>query len=108
MTLISSALLDKMYLLFSGLEFIEKLAALIVPPRIHLVRFFGCLAPHAKIRSQIVPKKKTDSQLSETPVPESTTSSESNAPPKKKYRIGWAEWMGFVYRPHNLALLQKY
>lgn len=44
-------------LLFSGLEFVEKLAALIPPPRIHLTRFFGCLAPHAKIRSQIIPRK---------------------------------------------------
>ena len=38
----------------------EKLAALIPPPRIHLTRFFGCLAPHAKIRSQIVPKSTSE------------------------------------------------
>src|ERR1017187_5270779 len=43
------------HLLFSGVEFVEKLAALIPPARIHLTRFFGCLAPHARIRSQIVP-----------------------------------------------------
>jgi hypothetical protein len=36
-------------------EFVEKLAALIPPARIHLIHFFGCLAPHARIRSQIVP-----------------------------------------------------
>jgi hypothetical protein len=42
-------------LLFSGVEFVEKLAALIPPARIHLTRFFGCLAPHARIRAQVVP-----------------------------------------------------
>jgi hypothetical protein len=30
------------HLLFSGVEFVEKLAALIPPARIHLTRFFGC------------------------------------------------------------------
>jgi hypothetical protein len=39
-----------------NLEFVEKLAALIPPARIHLTRFFGCLGPHARIRSQIVPQ----------------------------------------------------
>ncbi len=46
------------HLMFTGVEFIEKLAALVPQPRIHLTRFHGCLAPHAKIRSQIVPKKE--------------------------------------------------
>jgi hypothetical protein len=50
------------HLLFSGLEFVEKLAALIPPPRIHLTRFFGCLAPHAKIRPQIVPTLQSGSR----------------------------------------------
>ncbi|MBY0472441.1 transposase [bacterium] len=46
------------HLLFSGLEFVEKLSALVPQPRLHLIRFFGVLAPHANIRSQIVPKKE--------------------------------------------------
>lgn len=46
------------HLVFSGVEFVEKLAALVPQPRIRLTRFFGCLAPHAKIRSQIVPKNR--------------------------------------------------
>jgi hypothetical protein len=45
------------HLVFSPIEFIEKLAALVPPPRAHLIRFHGTLAPHAKIRSLIVPKK---------------------------------------------------
>ena len=44
------------YLLFSPEELLEKLAALVPIPRVHLIRFHGCLAPHSKIRSQVVPK----------------------------------------------------
>jgi hypothetical protein len=51
------------HLLFSGIEFVEKLVALIPPARIHLTRFFGCLAPHAKIRAQIVPPPMPDAAL---------------------------------------------
>ena len=38
------------HLVFSPMEFLEKLAALVPPPRAHLTRFHGVLAPHAKIR----------------------------------------------------------
>jgi hypothetical protein len=80
------------HLLFSGLEFVEKLAALVPPPRIHLTRFFGCLAPHAKIRSQVVPKKEADS---EQPV----VGAEAQAPDalKRTRRIGWAELLARVF-----------
>ena len=37
------------------LEFMERLAALVPRPRLHLIRFHGVLAPNAKLRSQIVP-----------------------------------------------------
>jgi hypothetical protein len=37
------------------MEFLEKLAALVPPPRAHLTRFHGVLALHAKIRSKVVP-----------------------------------------------------
>jgi hypothetical protein len=80
------------HLLFSGLEFVEKLVALVPPPRIHLTRFFGCLAPHAKIRSAIVPKKE---QASEPPA--AGLESETSDAPKKSRRIGWAELLARVF-----------
>ena len=40
---------------FTPLEFIEKLVALIPPPRIHLTRFHGVLGPNHRLRSKIVP-----------------------------------------------------
>jgi hypothetical protein len=43
------------HLLLSPLERIDKLAALVPPPRLHLVRYHGVLAPHAADRALIVP-----------------------------------------------------
>ena len=39
----------------SALEFMQRLAALVPRPRLHLIRFHGVLAPHAKLRAAIVP-----------------------------------------------------
>ena len=37
------------------MELLEKLAALVPLPRVHLVRYRGCLALHSKLRGAIVP-----------------------------------------------------
>ena len=37
------------------LEFMQRLAALMPRPRLHLIRFHGVLAPNTKLRSEIVP-----------------------------------------------------
>ena len=37
------------------LELLEKLAALVPLPRVHLVRYGGCLAPHSTLRDAIMP-----------------------------------------------------
>ncbi len=34
---------------------LEKLAALVPPPRVHQVRYGGCLAAHSKLRGAITP-----------------------------------------------------
>jgi hypothetical protein len=39
----------------SPLELLEKLAALVPLPRVHLVRCAGCLAPHSALREAIIP-----------------------------------------------------
>jgi hypothetical protein len=37
------------------LELLEKLAALVPLPHVHLVRYGGCLAPHSHLRGAIIP-----------------------------------------------------
>jgi len=39
----------------SPLELLEKLAALVPLPHVHLVRYGGCLAPHSHVRGSIIP-----------------------------------------------------
>jgi hypothetical protein len=39
----------------SPLELLEKRAAIVPLPRVHLVRYAGCLAPHSKLRPAIIP-----------------------------------------------------
>ena len=54
------------HLILSPLELIEKLAALVPPPRVNLVRYHGVLAAHAKDRDKIVPKRPDAEKLRET------------------------------------------
>ena len=44
------------HVLFSPLDFLSKLAALVPRPRHNLVRYHGVFAPNSKLRKQIVPK----------------------------------------------------
>jgi hypothetical protein len=61
-------------------ELLEKLAALVPPPRLNLVRYHGVLAPNSNARAQIVPGPKvqdetTDLQANDdtpTPAPAAT------------------------------------
>jgi len=41
---------------FSGEEFVARLTALVPPPRMHMVHYFGVLAPNAKLRKFVVPE----------------------------------------------------
>jgi len=54
------------HLILSGMELIEKLSALVPPPRVNLIRYHGILAPHAKNRAAVVPKKPSEEELRKT------------------------------------------
>jgi Putative transposase len=58
------------------IELLERLAAIVPRPRVHLTRFAGVFAPHFKFRSMVVPKPKE-------PPPEAEA-------PAAKSRISWA------------------
>jgi len=47
----------------SPLEFMQRLAALVPRPRLHLTRFHGVLAPNAKLRAAIVPGPAQDASV---------------------------------------------
>jgi len=43
------------HIVMSPLELMQRLAALVSRPRLHLIRFRGVLAPNARLRSKMVP-----------------------------------------------------
>ena len=43
------------HIVMSPPELMQRLAALVPRPRLHLIRFHGVLAPHAKLRPEIIP-----------------------------------------------------
>ncbi len=73
-------------IIMEPLEFMEKLAALVPRPRVHLTRFHGCLAPNYKYRKVIVPVKDS-----------SVEALEQEDPNKKKY-TPWAKLLKRVFK----------
>jgi hypothetical protein len=93
------------HVVFEPLELLEKLAALVPPPRVNLVRYHGILAPAARFRSRVVPF--TSVAGPEAPEGESASGSqvsgsglapidESSAKPRPR-NYSWAELMRRVF-----------
>ena len=78
------------HIVMSPMEFMQRLAALVPRPRLHLIRFHGVLAPNAKLRSAVVP----------APVP-STTAGEGGCTHAHAHsapvRMSWARLLKRVY-----------
>ena len=45
------------HIVMSPLEFMQRPAALVPRPRLHLIRFHGVLAPNAKLSAMVVPQE---------------------------------------------------
>jgi len=48
------------HVVLTPMEFMEKLAALVAPPRSHLVRYHGVLAPASRRRGRVVPRERRE------------------------------------------------
>ena len=73
------------HLVMSPLEFMQRLAALVPRPRLHLIRFHGVLAPNAKLRAQVVP------QEAEAPAQAAPPAEyEPNCAHHRPVRLSWA------------------
>jgi hypothetical protein len=84
---------------FSPLEFLEKLSALVPLPRIHLTRFHGILAPHSKFRKFVVPqiveeKVEEDNLDIEKSLEVQNEDADNNT---KQKRISWAKLLSRVF-----------
>lgn len=72
---------------FSPLELLEKLAALVPLPRIHLTRYFGVLGPNHHLRSKVVPKLRGKKCATDEAPPHTNESK----------RISWARLLKRVF-----------
>ncbi len=76
------------HLLLSPMELLEKRAALVPPPRLHLLRYHGVLAPRARDRGRIVPAQ---------PVAEPSAADGDTSAPPCAHRLGWAALLARVF-----------
>jgi hypothetical protein len=49
--------------IYEPLELMERLAALVHPPRFNITRYFGILAPAASLRPRVIPEAEASSPL---------------------------------------------
>jgi hypothetical protein len=84
------------HLVMSPLEFMQRLAALVPRPRLHLIRFHGVLAPNAKLRSLVVPLGPPDQGEPATEA-DSAADCEVETAQARPHRIGWAQLLKRVF-----------
>ncbi len=72
------------------LEFLQRLAALVPRPRLHLIRFHGVLAPNAALRSQIVPSEAD-------PAADTADGAGESLSPSTQARMSWAQLLKRVF-----------
>ena len=44
-------------------DLMARICAMVPPPRFHLTRYAGVLAPNAKLRAEVVPGRRRDEEL---------------------------------------------
>ena len=76
----------------SPLEFMQRLAALVPRPRLHLIRFHGVLAPNAKLRALVVPQEPVAPAQAAPPA-----TCEANCAHHRPVRLSWARLLKRVF-----------
>jgi hypothetical protein len=84
------------HLVMSPLEFMQRLAALVPRPRLHLIRFHGVLAPNAKLRSRVVPQGPPAQAQAATEAA-AAAECEVEAVQARPHRIRWARLLKRVF-----------
>ena len=87
------------HVVMSPMEFMERLAALVPRPRLHLIRFHGVLAPNAKLRSKIIPSARAGGRALKR--------SRSCPPTHRAHELGPAAQTGLRYRHRTLPELRR-
>ncbi len=101
-----------LFLVLTPDELLARLATLVPPPRIHVVRYHGVFAPNAKARARVVPQPlEPPPPAVPTPADASASSSAPALPPRRRrldrsartYRVPWADLLRKVFAVDVLA-----
>ena len=90
-------------MIFEPLELVEKLAAIVPPPRVNLVRYYGILAPSAAWRPIVIPESDVSDPLSHPNCPARKQLIPPDTENLQKNRVcrprnySWAELMKRVF-----------
>jgi hypothetical protein len=84
------------HLVMSPLEFMQRLAALVPRPRLHLIRYHGVLAPNARLRPLVVPQRPP---YQDKPATEAAAAAgcEAETVQDRPHRISWARLLKRVF-----------
>jgi Putative transposase/Transposase zinc-binding domain len=77
-------------LVLTPLELIDKIAALVPPPRVHRHRYYGVLAPNAPLRAAVT-------ALAPVPAPPPAAGTPEDAPHRAAARYLWAMLLARIY-----------
>ena len=93
----------------TSLELIEKLAALVPPPRIHRHRYYGVLAPNSPFRASVtamagqsIDNGAIEVQTADTK-DEPIKQSQENKPKRPPNRYLWAMLLARIYNPMKIS-----
>lgn len=86
---------------FSGHELVGRLAALVPPPRMHLVHYFGVLAPSAKLRKQVIPAPREGPD--QDPCGHSVAYEQTSA--GKSIRRRWIPWATLLMKVFSVDVM---
>ena len=84
------------HLVMNPLEFMQRPAALVPRPRLHLIRFHGVLAPNAKLRPPVVPQDPPAQAQAATEAA-ATAQREVDAVLARPRRISWSRLLKRVF-----------
>ena len=74
--------------LLDPLDFIARLAALVPPPRFHMIRYHGVLAAHAAVRAEVVPGREPPKPPPQLPLFE-PSDAPLEPPPPSRHPWSW-------------------
>ena len=93
-------------LVLTPLQLMKRLCPLVVKPKVHLTRFFGCFAPNSKWRRHVVPRPAVEAVAVQTqgnPSPPSDSPRERSPRLPSPPRLDWAGLLRRVFEVDVLA-----